>query len=113
LKWGFSIGTADDSIRKMFEPYAPSIQSRLNALDQIHSAGIYTFVMIAPILPGAEGLPELLAGKTDHVILDRMNYNHSDWVYRKNGLEKYQTVEFFEGMQQQLTAMLTRNGISV
>jgi len=59
---GLSIGTADEHIRQIFEPHAPSIPSRIEALQALHAAGIHTFVMIAPILPGAEDLPELLAG---------------------------------------------------
>ncbi len=39
--------------------------------------------MIAPVLPGAEGLAELLEGKIDYVLIDRMNYHYADWVYRK------------------------------
>jgi DNA repair photolyase len=77
---GLSITTADDTIRKIFEPNAPPIRVRLRALDGLHRAGIRTFVMIAPILPHAESLPELLAGKVDYVRLDRMNYHYGDWV---------------------------------
>lgn len=113
LEVGFSIGTADDSIRKLFEPLAPSIENRLNALEKLHEAGIRTFVMIAPILPGAEGLPERIAGKTDHVLLDRMNYTHADWVYKKYHLEPYHTDEFFDGMEMQLTATLRQKSIAV
>ncbi|MPM78774.1 hypothetical protein SDC9_125787 [bioreactor metagenome] len=111
LEVGFSIGTADDCIRKLFEPNAPSIQSRLTALAKLHEAGLYTFVMIAPILPGAEALPELLVGKVDKVILDRMNYNHSDWVYKKYHLEQFHTDEFFDGMVATLSAQLNQMGV--
>jgi DNA repair photolyase len=72
---GFSITTADDSMRILFEPAAPSIEERLRALGELSQAGIHTYVMIAPILPGAEELPKLLAGKANRVRLDRMNYH--------------------------------------
>jgi DNA repair photolyase len=93
---GLSIGTADEHIRQIFEPHAPPIPSRIEALQALHAAGIHTFVMIAPLLPGAEDLPELLAGKTDAVLVDRMNYHYADWVYRKYGLERYLTEGYFE-----------------
>jgi DNA repair photolyase len=51
---GFSIPTADDKIRSIFEPDAPSISERVKALDELHCSGIRTYAMIAPILPGAE-----------------------------------------------------------
>jgi pyruvate,orthophosphate dikinase len=54
--------------------------------------------MIAPILPGAEKLPEMLAGKIDYVIVDRLNYYYADWVYRKYGLEDKRSDEFFQEM---------------
>jgi DNA repair photolyase len=78
---GFSIATADDGIRKLFEPDAPPIMERVSALDELHRAGIRTYAMIAPMLPGAEDLAEMLNGKVDFVIVDRMNYHYADWVY--------------------------------
>ena len=75
---GFSVTTADDAVRNLFEPNAPPIQDRIAALDTLHQAGIRTYAMIAPVLPGAEGLAELLKGKIDYVIIDRMNYHYAD-----------------------------------
>ena len=108
---GFSITTADDGIRKLFEPNAPPIAERTAALEVIHQAGIRTFVMIAPILPGAENLANILAGKTNHVILDRMNYHHADWVYRKYNLEYYLSDEYFTQTEQTLSAEFSALGI--
>ncbi len=112
LEVGFSITTADDDIRKLFEPHAPSIQSRINALDELHRAGIRTFAMIAPMLPNAEGLGEMLAGKIDQVIFDRMNYSNATWVYRKNGLMQYLSDEYFEGTKTLLTDRFAKAGIT-
>jgi DNA repair photolyase len=92
---GLSVTTADDSIRNLFEPCAPPIQERIRALDELHTAGIRTYAMIAPMLPGAEELPDLLRGKIDYTLIDRMNYHYADWVYRKYGLQDGLTDEFF------------------
>ena len=108
---GFSITTADDAIRKLFEPNAPSIKERLRALDEIHRTGIRTFVMIAPILPGAEALPDLLAGKADHVVLDRMNYHYADWVYRKYALQDKMTDAYFAQTERILSTAFAKLGI--
>ena len=96
---------------KLFEPNAPSIQERVRALDELHRAGIQTFVMIAPMLPGAEGLAELLAGKADRVLLDRMNYHYADWVYRKYGLEEFLTDDYFSRTERSLRAAFAKMGI--
>jgi len=101
---GFSITTADDEVRALFEPRAPSIEARLAALDKVHQAGIRTFVMIAPMLPGAEGLAETLAGGADYILIDRMNYHYGDWVYRQHGLRAERTAEFFTETAQALAS---------
>ena len=108
---GFSVTTADDSIRKLFEPDAPPIKDRIMALDELHKAGIRTYAMIAPMLPGAEGLVKILAGKVDYVMVDRMNYNHANWVYRKYGLEDKMTDDFFYRTRRELNSAFTKVGI--
>ena len=102
---GFSITTADDSIRKLFEPNAPSIEDRIQALDVLHKAGIRTYAMITPVLPGAEGLAGLLKGKIDYVLIDRMNYHYADRVYRDNGLEDSLTDDFFERVRREFACL--------
>ncbi len=102
---GLSVTTADDSIRKLFEPKAPSINERIRTLDELHQAGIRTYAMIAPMLPGAEGLAELLKGKIDYLLTDRMNYHYADWVYRKHGLEDKLTDDFFFRTRKKVTAV--------
>jgi DNA repair photolyase len=99
---GLSVTTADDRIRELFEPHAPSIHERIQALGELHNAGIRTYAMIAPMLPGAEGLAELLTGKIDYLLMDRMNYHYADWVYRKYGLEDMRTDEYFYRTGQKL-----------
>jgi DNA repair photolyase len=108
---GFTVTTMDDGIRKLFESSAPPIKDRLNALDVLHRAGIRTYAMIAPMLPGAESLAEALEGKVDYIIVDRMNYNHADWVYRKYGLDSKLTDHFFYRTGRQLASTCGRLGI--
>jgi DNA repair photolyase len=108
---GLSITTADDNIRKIFEPNAPPIMERVAALGELHQAGIRTYVMIAPILPQAESLPEILVGNVDYVRLDRMNYHYADWVYRKYGLEDKKTDDYFTRTENTLYLTLAEAGI--
>jgi DNA repair photolyase len=111
IETGFSIPTADDKIRFLFEPGAPSIELRLQALGQLHEAGIRTFAMIAPALPGAEKLVKLLPGKVDRVMIDRMNYHYADWVYRKYGLESYLRTEYFSSVAEKICSGLRKDGV--
>ena len=84
---GITVTTADDKIRRLFEPHASPIKERIGTLGELSLAGIRTFAMIAPMLPGAEALVNILDGKVDYVLIDRMNYHYADWVYRKYQLE--------------------------
>jgi len=95
LEVGLSVTTADEEIRKLFEPNAPPTGERIRALEQLHLAGIRTFAMIAPMLPGAEGLAAALTGKVDYVLIDRMNYHYGDLVYKKYHLEGARNDDFF------------------
>ena len=95
IEVGFSIATGNDAVRKLFEPHAPPIEARLRALDELHRSGIRTYAMIAPILPGAEHLAKALQGKVDYILVDRMNYNYADRVYRKYKLEDKLSDDFF------------------
>jgi DNA repair photolyase len=83
---GFTITTADEEIRQLFEPGASPIRERIQALGILHAKGIKTFAMIAPVLPGAAELVPLLAGKVDHVLVDRLNYHYADRLYREKGI---------------------------
>ena len=109
---GLSVTTADDAVRKLFEPRAPAIEARIEAVGRLHEAGVKTFVMIAPLLPGAEDLPGLLADKVDHVLVDRMNYNYGAWVYRKHALQDCATEGYFRASAEDLCWSFERAGVS-
>jgi DNA repair photolyase len=111
IEAGFTVTTANDSIRQLFEPLAPPINRRITALDELHLAGIKTFAMIAPMLPGAEGLGLLLNGKVDYVLIDKMNYHNADWVYKKYGLEEYVGEDFFNKTGKELFEAFSQQGI--
>ncbi len=110
---GLSVTTADEQVRRWFEPKAPPISRRIEALGRLHRAGVKTFAMIAPLLPGAEDLPRLLSGKVDHVLIDRMNYGYGSWVYRAHGLQDYQTEPFFRAAAEELRSAFEEAGVSV
>ncbi len=67
FKVGFSIPTLDDEARKLLEPYAPSIRSRLKALRELSDMGFETWVSFAPAYPPtndltADAVADALAG---------------------------------------------------
>jgi len=108
---GFTITTADEKVRRIFEPGAPSIAKRVEALRILHGEGIPTFVMIAPLLPYAEGLAQMLRGCVDHVLIDRYNYHYADWAYKKYRLHEAMTGEFFQEKGDELRRAFELEGI--
>jgi len=106
-----TVTTADETIRRAFEPSAPPIKDRLNALRVLHDEGIRTHAMIAPILPGAEGLFEGLTGIVDYVLIDRMNYHHADRIYKRKSLEWAMKDEYFRTTARTLKNKFLRAGI--
>lgn len=47
-----SFSAIDDKIRKDIEPLASSVDRKINALQELHQAGIKTVLFVSPILPG-------------------------------------------------------------
>jgi DNA repair photolyase len=47
-----SVGTLDESVRRIVEPGTPPGRKRLEILGRFAAAGIRTFVLVAPVLPG-------------------------------------------------------------
>jgi DNA repair photolyase len=108
---GFTITTSDDKVRRIFEPGAPSIAKRVEALGILHKEGIPTFVMIAPLLPHAEGLVNMLKGRVDHVLIDRYNYHYADRAYKKYGMTGALDEDFFLEKGGELRAAFEKAGI--
>lgn len=92
---GLTIPTWDEKMKKLFEPKTPSISKRIKALELLHNQRIKTYVMIAPILPGADKLVNPVAKFVDRVLIDKMNYRYADKIYKENNLEYAKKEEFF------------------
>ncbi|MCK4478162.1 radical SAM protein [Candidatus Bathyarchaeota archaeon] len=111
IEVGLTITTADENIRKIFEPNSPPIKERLETVEELHSSGFRTFVMIAPILLKAEDLAEHLHEIVDYVLVDKMNYHHADWVYRKHRLEHAKSPSFFIQKKKELAQAFSQENI--
>lgn len=60
LRIGFSIGILDEKAVKNLEPCVASPQQRIDALKQLHSAGIKTFLFMSPIFPEISDVNSLI-----------------------------------------------------
>lgn len=111
IEVGLSITTGDERIRQLFEPCAPPIKERIKALEELHLAGVRTFAMIAPMLPKAEELAIILGGKVDYILIDRMNYHYSDWIYKKYNLVDTMSDAFFTLKSKKLASDFEKQGV--
>lgn len=108
---GLTITTADENIRKIFEPNSPPVEQRIETLEKLHSAGVKTFAMIAPLLPKTKDLATQLSGKADYVLIDKMNYHYADRTYKKHRLEYAMTNNFFTEKKTELANAFEKEGI--
>jgi DNA repair photolyase len=71
---GASIPTIDDEVRRHFEPRGATIPERLSVMRNLRAAGIKTFAVVQPILPGSlEGLADALAEVVSSARVDVLN----------------------------------------
>ncbi len=67
----FTVTTADESIRRRFEPDTPRIARRIATLAALRAAGLRVQAAISPLLPGdPQRLAELLDPVVDRVVVD-------------------------------------------
>ena len=109
---GFSIPTDDDSVRQVLEPHAPSIPERIEALLQLHEAGIRTWVFVAPMLPmNPERLAALILPHIDHAMVDPLNYRGQvASLLHQHGWGEALTDDYAERTAARLTSLLEKKG---
>ena len=104
---GFSIPTDNDLIREVLEPRSPSITARLQALEELHGAGIKTWVFVAPMLPmNPEKLHEAIAPYVNRILIDRLNYGEKVRALLRGKGWEYALTEAYAGeMESKLTGL--------
>ncbi len=104
LEVGITITTDDDEIRKIFEPHAPPIEARIQALKTLAKAGLKTYAFIGPLLPmNPEGLAEKINPYVHSVLIDRMNYaSKTRKIYTSRKLNQWLDYDFVDEMIERL-----------
>jgi DNA repair photolyase len=112
---GLSIPTDDDRIRTLFEPHAPPIGARVDALRALHAAGIPTYAFAGPLLPADPArYVELLGAAAEKVLVDRLNYaGKVVALYRREHLDRYLEDLWFDRAAAELRRGFERRGVAV
>src|SRR5262249_26177100 len=75
LSVGVSITTDNESVRREFEPKAPSVGRRLQLLRALKAADIDVYVSMSPLLPcNPESLVSLVAPYVEKIWVDSMRW---------------------------------------
>jgi DNA repair photolyase len=112
---GASIPTFDDEVRRHFEPRAAPIADRLAMLRALRAAGVETFAVVQPLLPGpVEAFADALAESVSSVSIDVLHgvqgavADFADASYAAVATDEWQRERAAA-----LTAALERNGVTI
>ena len=115
IEVGITVTTDSDDIRKTFEPHAPPIDARIQALKILFENGIRTYAFIGPLLPmNPEALSEKIKPYVHSVLIDRMNYaSKTRKIYTLKKWNQWLEDDFAEEMIQRLELGLAGKEVSV
>jgi DNA repair photolyase len=104
IEVGLTITTDDEEMRRVFEPHAPPIEARIQALRRLYEEGIKTYAFIGPLLPlNPERLSGKIRGSVHYVLIDRMNYvSKVRTIYGFKNLLQWLDYHFVEEIVQRL-----------
>jgi DNA repair photolyase len=112
---GASIPTFDDEVRRHFEPRAASIADRFALLRMLRAAGVETFAVVQPMLPGpVEAFADALAECVSSVSIDVLHGvqgaggDFAGASYADSAAEEWQRERAAA-----LAAALVRNGVTL
>lgn len=104
---GFTITSLDEDFKDKYEPNAPPIEERFDAMKELVESGIPTWVFIGPLMPYQNDDPEALQKiaeridsiGVDEVYLDKLNMRKGIWpkleeLLDDELLEKYEDIFF-------------------
>lgn len=104
IEVGITITTDNEAIRNIFEPNAPSIRARINALKALHEKGIRTYAFIGPVLPmNPETVSEKIRPYVNRILIDRMNYtSKTQRIYSRIQMTKWIDQDFVDHIIERL-----------
>ena len=119
----FSIGTINDSERKILEPFSSPIQKRLEAMKKISDTGIKTSVFFGPIYPTIkkEDLTDIINTFVEfgakEIMVDKFNLKPGilDALEKKipENINKIKNTYFFKEIYEEINRICSKEKINV
>lgn len=108
IEVGITITTENDKVRQLFEPNAPPIADRLQALQTLHEHGVSTYAFVGPLLPMRPAdLAERIRPYVRRVLIDRMNYpSKTAWLYKTHHLSQWLNKQHLDAIVWELSENL-------
>ena len=125
---GLTLNTFSGKEKRLFEPLTPVQRARVNALKELHEAGLRTYAFISPIIPGitdVEAVVEETKGLAERYFFEVLNLMASgrefQRILRENYPESYEILtdeekfgRFIEGLKEEIKKMgIITEGIEV
>lgn len=66
IEIGFTINSFEAELKKIFEPFSPANEKRINALKSLKKEGLKTYTFVSPIIPGLIDLKGIIT-KTKYI----------------------------------------------
>lgn len=129
---GLTITTLDEDVKRVFEPWATSVEGRLDALQRLREAGVETYAFLGPMLPYlsedrlCELLDKLCEVGVNRVLVDRLNLKAGNWRSIRAALDKnfpdfrvkfeevlFKPSEYYERLKLKISEMCRRRGLRV
>lgn len=101
LRVGVSLPSFDEDVRRVFEPFAPTFQGRVNLVRRLVDAGLYVSLFFCPVLYGvmdnAEAVEDFVRRAADlgvkRIIWDTLNYTETLWKPHLGLLQEYRRLK--------------------
>ncbi|MEN6558270.1 MAG: radical SAM protein, partial [Thermoguttaceae bacterium] len=136
VRVGVTLTSLDESLRRLWEPWASSVQARIDVLEAARREGLRTSVMFGPVLPGlSDGASDLEAmfrqaeqSGVEAIWVDALNPRPRVWsavaellraqwpellpLYRKMLFDKNGRAEYLVSLQERIHRAARRAGVS-
>jgi len=88
---GFTIISTNEKVREAFEPNAPSVKSRIEALKKLNENRVRTFAFFGPLLPELSNVEDLIKELkfVDEMFFDKLNLKPGIWENVEETLKQH------------------------